>query len=931
MKHKKLRFPLLFLIAFLISVSAGNSFAQTRGNNTEVFEDIYAHWFSALDKAKANAGISATDFDVFTRFSQKAIDSVRGDFMNKIGSGKVTVANVKDYENVLADAIMTVYKRFEAIKEHYPSSVEEYKHYKPLLSQTCDSACNNIDFESGNLSGWYAYYGVNESNTSFNINNVTGGLAGAVTHAANDPLTSTSGFYVPVTNGCFGPNPTPDYQINITSGTRGDALVPAIPVVSPFGGSYSVMLGDSSQINYGAAILSQTFKVSASNANFTYQYAVFLANPNHTYYHQPFFRVAVLDESGDTIPFCGEYSVVSGNGTQSFDSIQYTDNFACETFVVYYKNWTIVNVPLTKYIGQCVTVVFEVADCAQGGHFGYAYVDASCAPLAVISSSDNFCGQDSLTLTGPAGESVYQWTGPSGGIKGSDTSRIINVDSAGTYTLVVTPFTGATCNDTLTIKIGKKLGPPPAPDFSADTVCVGTATKFTNTSNPSGGSFYWDFYNVGNYQDSSANPTWVYNIPGVYTVKLHEVVNGCGMDTLIKVVVDSIVNPSFISDTVCAFDTIYFTNTSTGAHSYVWNFGDTASGSRNTSTVVNPNHVYGSPGDYTVTLTGINTGECADSIKEKVVVLKNVALKVTATDSICSGDIAVFTASGGGTYLWSTGSTKSSITVNPSATTTYSVKVSNGKCFLDTVFTLVVKPIGTGSVYGTGTICFGDTIVLSATGGGRYLWSNGATTSTISVPANSFSDTAYSVIISNGDSCLTLSKRINIDSITGFACCTDTIYAGNSTVLQGYGSTSYYWVPSTGLSCDTCPDPTASPTVTTTYTLISTTIAGCSATSYMTVNVEIPCKDFFIPNVFTPNGDKSNDTYLIKVEYMSQYEISIYNRWGKEVFHSTNPDSPWDGNIDGSAASQGVYYYIVRSTCFDGNSFEKHGFLQLIR
>ena len=931
MNNKKLLFFTFFAAVFTLLVGNQQAFSQVI-TAKESFEEISGHWFYAVDKFESTAGVTKEEFAVFSRFSRKTMDSLRADFTRNINNGTVTVANAKDYEDVLAKALTILYKKFEKIEQLYPSSVNEYRNYHaPMLSQVCDSGCDNINFASGDLSGWYAYYACNNSSSDArDIVNTVGGLAGAVKHAANDTWTSYMNArpYYNTT-----PNPSPDYQVNITSGSRGDGLVPSIPVVSPFGGSYSVMLGDSTLPNYGVSILSQTFKVSSANANFTYQYAVFLENPQHptphTYYQQPFFTVAVLKGPDDTIPFCGEYTVVSQGGEPGFHAIYYPPGGDS----VYYKNWTIVNVPLTKYIGQCVTVVFEVGDCSLGGHFGYAYVSASCAPLSIISTSPNFCGQDSITLTGPAGEGEYRWTGPIGGIRGSDTLRQINVDSTGTYTLIVTPYTGATCNDTLTITLGKKLGPPPYPNFTADTGCVGMSTSFLNRSNPiRGANFYWDFYNNGNYEDSTVNPTWRYAQPGVYQVKLQELYNGCGMDTIINVVIDSISNSAFMADTVCYLNTTTFDNISSGGSSYYWNFGDPPAGVNNTSVNVNPTHTFSAPGTYTVSLIAKHHDWCNDTVKEQVIVLPLPVATITGTDSICYGTFDTLKATGGTKYKWSTGATTSSISVNPTAPATYTVTVNNGICSNDTTFTLYIKPKLTGTINAS-SVCLNDTVHLSATGGGTYLWSNGATTSSISVVASSTSDSTFSVLISNGGkSCLDIDTSITIYPLpSNTACCNDTIYSGNSIVLNGSSGNSYYWLPPTGLSCDTCPDPTASPTVTTTYTLITTTKNGCQASSALTVDVEIPCKDFYVPNVFSPNGDGVNDTYLIKVEFMSAYEITIFNRWGKKIFYSTNPDAPWDGTIDGAKAAAGVYYYLIRATCENGKYFQKDGYLQLIR
>jgi len=275
MQAKKLISCYLFVISAL---GTNTLLAQTRPS-LETSENISRHWSYVLNNVKQNKG---EDFETFTRFCGSSVDSLRGEFLGGVANGEITLENVKSYEGIFAGRLNKLYENFLQIKGEFPTSVEEFtqKHKPVYLSFPCDSACNNIDFESGNLSGWNAYYGYNQSDTSTVITHITGGPAGAVTEAADDALTGIFPYF----NQTIGPTPGPDYQISITSGTRGDAIIPSIPVVSPYGGHYSVMLGDSTLVNYGVAILSQTFEVNESNANFTYQYAVMLENPNHTFY-----------------------------------------------------------------------------------------------------------------------------------------------------------------------------------------------------------------------------------------------------------------------------------------------------------------------------------------------------------------------------------------------------------------------------------------------------------------------------------------------------------------------------------------------------------------------------------------------------------------------------------------------------------------------
>lgn len=68
-----------------------------------------------------------------------------------------------------------------------------------------------------------------------------------------------------------------------------------------------------------------------------------------------------------------------------------------------------------------------------------------------------------------------------------------------------------------------------------------------------------------------------------------------------------------------------------------------------------------------------------------------------------------------------------------------------------------------------------------------------------------------------------------------------------------------------------------------------------------------------VPNVFTPNGDGVNDEFRVEYESLVEYHIWVYNRWDKLVYESTNPMVGWDGKINGSYASPGAYFYVIRA------------------
>ena len=99
-----------------------------------------------------------------------------------------------------------------------------------------------------------------------------------------------------------------------------------------------------------------------------------------------------------------------------------------------------------------------------------------------------------------------------------------------------------------------------------------------------------------------------------------------------------------------------------------------------------------------------------------------------------------------------------------------------------------------------------------------------------------------------------------------------------------------------------------------------------------------------VPNVFTPNGDGINDEFHVfypdipgsnPLLTMDTYNMLIYDRWGREVFKSSEDISSWewDGTIDGSTAPEGVYFYIVEydSFCEEGGIQRITGYVTLLR
>lgn len=104
---------------------------------------------------------------------------------------------------------------------------------------------------------------------------------------------------------------------------------------------------------------------------------------------------------------------------------------------------------------------------------------------------------------------------------------------------------------------------------------------------------------------------------------------------------------------------------------------------------------------------------------------------------------------------------------------------------------------------------------------------------------------------------------------------------------------------------------------------------GCAykeSFTYHTTGVKV-----YAPSAFTPNLDGLNETFLPVINCASSFEINIYDRWGKKIFTSTDPNKGWDGNFKGQKLQQGVYYYSLKVVDSDFKLSDHSGHVSLIR
>jgi hypothetical protein len=245
---------------------------------------------------------------------------------------------------------------------------------------------------------------------------------------------------------------------------------------------------------------------------------------------------------------------------------------------------------------------------------------------------------------------------------------------------------------------------------------------------------------------------------------------------------------------------------------------------------------------YTVTKTNGTTG--CFSTDEVIVTVDLTAptpgISVNRSTVTCTNPSATLTASGGASYLWSTGETTTSITVSPTSNTTYSVTATGANgCTASTNQLITVDkaaPTPGISVNRSTVTCTNPSATLTASGGVSYLWSTGATTTSITVSPTS--NTTYSVTATGANGCTASTNQlITVDKAAptpGISVNRSTVTCTNpSATLTASGGASYLW--STG---ETTTSITVSPTSNTTYSVTATGANGCTASTNQLITVD---------------------------------------------------------------------------------------------
>ena len=464
-------------------------------------------------------------------------------------------------------------------------------------------------------------------------------------------------------------------------------------------------------------------------------------------------------------------------------------------------------------------------------------------PLVLTIGDTTICEGTCIELDGGGTGVWYTWS-PDTDLSATDIPNPTACPTeTTTYTLEVMGADGCIASETFTVSVEEEV--PITVGANAD-ICIGGSTALS----ASGGATYQWSPSVGLSDPTVANPIASPTITTTYMVTV-TTINGCEAESGMTVTVH---DPPTVQATGAA-EICVGESTTLGAGTFTQYLWSPATGLSST-TAATPSASPTTTTTYTVTVTD-NFG-CTGTDQITVNVRSGPFVVPGPARTICRGQSVQISVTGAGTYSWTPtanmlNSTTATPTVMPEVTTVYTVVVTDATgCTSSAAVTVNVEDLGvTAEVISPLPLCPNELAQLSATGGTTYRWSpvsglrNPNSANPIARPTET---TEYCVTVTRADGCFDVKcVEVTLDDLCTVPNCSltaspdVTICEGETTQLNVREdmniATTYVWSPSTGLSNPNIANPIASPTQSTAYTVVGTTIGGCISSTTVTVFV----------------------------------------------------------------------------------------------
>jgi gliding motility-associated-like protein len=537
-----------------------------------------------------------------------------------------------------------------------------------------------------------------------------------------------------------------------------------------------------------------------------------------------------------------------------------------------------------------VQVIVEAGDanhsCYDTANF---IIDVYAVPVAAFTSDQYLCLGTATDFTNQSNISTneqlfYAWDfGDTNSSAIQDPSHTYG--NFGTFNAQLIVTTNNACADTATAP--QNIYAIPTAGIVPDnaTGCEPLTVNYTGQGNVGLGAITAYNWDLGNGTTSALqNPTKIYPTANTYNVSLiveaGDVNNYCYDTTTTTITVYPMPVADFSTVNACLGDQVQFNNLSTVSSGiiqlYAWDFGDNLG----VSAQSDPAYLYGTEGNYNVTLTVTTDHGCTHDTTKALDIYPPPIIDFTSDiNSGCAPltvnftDLTVLSSGNISIWRWDFGDGNTSTQQNPThaydSAGTYTVTLqvtTNFGCTDIFTFTNMItvypNPIAAFTAQPNPTTEFDPIVYFTDQSWGATVW-----------------DWNFG----NGDSSDTQDPRIIYDTPGNYIV---TLYVENQ-----YGCTD--------------------------------TVSGEIIIS--------PEYTFYVPNAFTPNGDGLNDSFGGTGTNIKYYEMYIFNRWGEKIYTSYDMTNRWDGYVGKEKVQDEVYVYLINIVDIFDNPHDYRGTVTMIR
>jgi gliding motility-associated-like protein len=575
-----------------------------------------------------------------------------------------------------------------------------------------------------------------------------------------------------------------------------------------------------------------------------------------------------------------------------------------------------------------------------------------------------------------AGAVTYAWNFGNGNSSNLTTPTETFVNAAvgnQNYPVSMVATSAYGCADTAQSLITVHHKPTAGIGVSGTTGCSPFTVDFTNTS-LAADTFLWNFGDGTSFISGTINQSHTYSTsatsPQAFNFNLiATTIYGCTDTATQTITVNPEVTAAFTSDSVgCSSFQVNFSNTSSGANNYVWDFGN-----GNISSQPNPDETFVYTGstfqDFQVTLVATSNFGCSDSVTRTIRVYPEANVQFTATPALQTFPNTtvnlVNTTNGNWNWNWDFGDGNTSNVRDPGTHTypgvgnyTITLEIDNGFCSdILTQLVVIQPPPPVADFVGSGEGCVPLTINFDnkSLNASQFLWDfgDGNTSSGTNPSYTYFQPGTYTVKLTafgpNGND-----QLIKVDSVVVrpkanafFEAKPAVISVPGQAVLflnLSSNATTWLWDFGDGNTSNlTQPEHFYQEPGEYFPTLIATNALNCADTFSLPFPIVAEAEgrvDF--PNAFTPSsaggssgyyspGRFNTDIFHPVITGVEQYRLTIYNRWGEMVFETRDQNQGWDGYYRGELCQQDAYVWKAEVTFVNDREETFVGDVTLIR